>query len=169
MEPPATKRRRGREWALQMLVQADLNPFADVDLILAHFWEQQWSCKQEARGKEDNDMDDLARTLEPGERLATNELRDFTEALVRGALANRPAIDAEISRLCDNWSLDRLGVIERCVLRLALYEMDGFGTPAPVVINEAVAIAKRFANDESGAFVNGVLDKHPHDRGRRPR
>lgn len=164
MEAPATKRRRGREWALQMIVQADLNPFADVNLILSHFWEQQWSCRQEAVGKEDNDMDDLARALEPGERLASSGLREFTESLVRGTLGALPEIDAAIATHCKNWSLDRVGVIERCVLRLGLYEMDRLGTPAPIVINEAVELAKRFSNAESGAFVNGILDRHAKAR-----
>ncbi len=160
MDAPATKRRRGREWALQMIVQADLNPFADVEMILSHFWIQQWSCKQEAKGKEDNDMDDLARTLEPGERLASSDLREFTEGLVRGTLGTLEAIDSAIAPYCLHWSLDRVGVIERCVLRMAFYEMDTLGTPAPIVINEAVDLAKHFSNAESGAFVNGILDKH---------
>ncbi len=164
MEAPATKRRRGREWALQMIVQADLNPFADVSLILSHFWEQQWSCRQEDKGKEDNDMDDLARTLEPGERLASSDLREFTEALVRGTLGALPEIDAAIAPYCEHWSLDRVGVIERCVLRLGFYEMDRFGTPPAVAINEAVELAKRFSNAESGAFVNGILDRHAKRR-----
>ncbi len=164
MEPPATKRRRGREWALQMIVQADLNPFADVNLILSHFWEQQWSCRQEAEGKEDNDMDDLARTLEPGERLASSDLRAFTENLVRGTLGALKEIDASIAPYCEHWSLDRLGVIERCVLRLGFYEIDRLGTPAPVAINEAVELAKHFSNAEAGAFVNGILDRHARER-----
>ena len=165
MDAPARTRRKGREWALQMIVQADLNPFADVNLILAHFWEQQWSCRQEAKGKEDNDMDAIEALLPPEERLATAELKAFTEDLVRGTLGHLGEIDATLSALCENWELDRLGVIERCVLRLACFEMDWFGTPAPVAINEAVDLAKRFANEESGAFVNGVLDRHA--RGRR--
>ncbi len=160
MEAPATKRRRGREWALQMIVQADLNPFADVNLILSHFWEQQWSCHQEEAGKAEQDMDELTRLLEPGERLATSDLRTFTEDLVRGVLGSLPEIDAAIASYCEHWSLDRVGVIERCVLRLGFYEMDRVGTPPPVVINEAVELAKYFSNAESGAFVNGILDRH---------
>lgn len=175
MDAPATKRHQGRSWALQMLVQADLNPFASVDMILAHFWEQQWSCRQEeaeSRGEAPAPAavttigpEGLLRVPEdPGDRLATRELREFTEALVRGALTNQPKIDATLTRLCENWSLDRLGVIERCVLRLAVYELDAIGTPAPVVINEAIELAKDFANREAGAYVNGVLDKYAKTR-----
>ncbi len=160
MEAPATNRRKGREWALQMIVQADLNPFADVNLILAHFWEQQWSCRQEEAGKEEEDLDDLERTLQPGERLASTGLREFTETLVRGVLGNLEAIDRSLLPLCQNWSLERAGVIERCVLRLGVYEIGTLKTPAPVAINEAVEIAKRFSNAEAGAFVNGVLDRY---------
>ncbi len=160
MEAPATSRRKGREWALQMIVQADLNPFAEVEMILKHFWEQQWSCRQEDRGKEDNDMDDLARMLQPQERLASTGVREFTETLVRGVLGHLEAIDNEITPYCLHWSMDRIGVIERCVLRLAFYEMAYLDTPPPVVINEAVDLAKYFSNTESGAFVNGILDKY---------
>ena len=142
---PARNRRQGRAWALQMIVQADLNPFVDVGMILSHFWEQQWSYEQEKAHRDD---------AEPGKPPKREP----------GTLARREAIDAAIARLCDNWSLDRLGVIERSLLRLAFYEMDWFGTPAPVVINEAVDLAKFFANEESGAFVNGVLDRHAHER-----
>ncbi|MEG1552856.1 MAG: transcription antitermination factor NusB [Kiritimatiellia bacterium] len=163
MDAPASNRRRGREWALQMLVQADLNPFADVEMILKHFWEQQWSCKQEADGKNDDDMDDLARTLAPEERLATGQLREFTEQLVRGVQKAREEIDLQIKPYCLHWTLDRIGVIERCVLRLAFYEIGFLKTPAPVAINEAVDLAKYFANTESGAFVNGILDRYRHD------
>lgn len=157
---PSAKRRNGREWALQMIVQADLNPFVSADMILAHFWEQQWSCRQEDAGLEEGDMDEIAKLLEPNERLATAPVQEFTELLVRGVLANVEGLDAKIAPYCENWSLERLGVIERCVLRLAFYEMEKVGTPVPVVINEAVELAKYFSNPEAGAYVNGILDRH---------
>lgn len=159
MEAPTNRRRNGREWALQMIVQADLNPFVDGETILSHFWEQQWSFAQEAKGKEDNDLDDLERALNPSERLASTAVREFTEALVRGVLHDLDNLDALIASYCENWSLERLGVIERCVLRLAFYEIRVIKTPIPVAINEAVDLAKYFSNAESGAFVNGILDR----------
>ena len=126
---PARNRRQGRAWALQMIVQADLNPFVDVGMILSHFWEQQWSYEQEKAHRDDAEPGKPPkREPYPEERLATHQLKQFTEDLVRGTLARREAIDAAIARLCDNWSLDRLGVIERSLLRLAFYEMDWFGT-----------------------------------------
>jgi tRNA A37 threonylcarbamoyladenosine dehydratase len=57
MDAPTSKRRNGREWALQMIVQSDLNPFVDANKILTTFWDQQWSFAQEAKGKEDDDLD----------------------------------------------------------------------------------------------------------------
>lgn len=161
---PSAKRRNGREWALQMIVQADLNPFVDVEMILKHFWEQQWSCRQEDAGLEEGDMDDLAKVLLPNERLATPQVQEFTETLVRGVLENVAELDAKITPYCENWTLERAGVIERCVLRLAFYELSEMNTPVPVVINEAVDLAKYFSNSESGAFVNGILDRFAHAR-----
>jgi N utilization substance protein B len=105
-------------------------------------------------------MDELARVLEPHERLATAPVQEFTESLVRGVLGKLEQLDAQIAPYCENWSLERAGVIERCVLRLAFYEMEAMDTPVPVVINEAVDLAKYFSNPESGAFVNGILDRH---------
>lgn len=159
MKPPTNRRHKAREWALQMIVQADLNPFAKPEMILEHFWEQQWSCRQEAAGKEDDDLDEMERTLQPGERLASTGVREFTEQLVRGTLGKLDQIDALLVPFCEHWSFDRLGVIERCVLRLAVYEIRELKTPAPVVINEAIELAKYFSNEEAGAFVNGVLDR----------
>ena len=164
MIEPTNRRRNGREWALQMIVQADLNPFVDSDMIIRHFWEQQWSCQQEASGLEDTDMDEVARLLQPSERLASAAVQEFTESLVRGVLANLEALDAQIAPYCENWALERAGVIERCVLRLAFYELEKTDTPVPVVINEAVDLAKYFSNPESGAFVNGILDRHARKR-----
>ena len=164
MIEPTNRRRNGREWALQMIVQADLNPFVDQELIVRHFWEQQWSCRQEASGLEDGDMDEVARLLQRSERLATEAVQEFTEMLVRGVLKNKVKRDAQIAPYCENWSLERAGVIERCVLRLAFYELEHTDTPVPVVINEAVDLAKYFSNPEAGAFVNGILDRHARRR-----
>lgn len=161
---PTTKRRSAREWALQMIVQADLNPFVDVEMILKHFWEQQWSYLQEDAGADGEEPDVITNLLKPNERLAAPSIQEFTEALVRGVLGNVEQLDAEITPYCENWSLERAGVIERCVLRLAFYEMTSMDTPVPVVINEAVDLAKYFSNPESGAFVNGILDRHARKR-----
>ncbi len=163
MEAPANTRRRGREWALQMIVQADLNPFVKPEMILAHFWEQQWSCRQESEGKKDDDMDIISRNLDPAERLATDAIKTFTEELFLGVIKHLAELDEALAPYCLHWSIDRLGVIERNVLRLGFYEMKYAKTPAPVVINEAVDLAKYFSNVESGSIVNGILDRYRKD------
>ena len=79
---PARNRRQGRAWALQMIVQADLNPFVDVGMILSHFWEQQWSYEQEKAHRDDAEPGKPPkREPYPEERLATHQLKQFTEDL----------------------------------------------------------------------------------------
>jgi len=81
-------------------------------------------------------------------------------ALAHGAWEGRAELDGVLARHLENWSIPRLGVVERAILRLGLYELlHGSGLPAAVVIDEAVRLAKRFGGDESAALVNAVLDK----------
>ena len=83
-----------------------------------------------------------------------------TDALIRGVIENRPKLDAEIMKFAKNWDLHRMAVVDRNILRLAIYEMLHREDIPPVVsINEAVDIAKMFSTDDSGRFVNGILDK----------
>lgn len=83
---------------------------------------------------------------------------EFMEQLVRGTLEARDRIDAKIASHSEHWRLDRMPVVDRNVLRLAVYEMTALGTPAPVVIDEALLLARRFSTEEAVAFINGVLD-----------
>jgi N utilization substance protein B len=83
---------------------------------------------------------------------------DFMETLVRGATGQAAAIDQRISAKSEHWRLDRMPAVDRNILRLAVYEMSEVGTPAPVVIDEALELARKFSTDESVAFINGVLD-----------
>ena len=86
-------------------------------------------------------------------------VQEFMEALVRGVLEHRAQLDAEIARYAKNWDISRMAAVDRNVLRLAIYEMMFREDIPPVVsINEAVDIAKKFSTDESGRFVNGILD-----------
>jgi len=82
----------------------------------------------------------------------------FMESLVEGAVAASGAIDHRISEHSEHWRLERMPVVDRNILRLAIYEMTEGLTPAPVVIDEALELAKRFSGDDSAAFVNGILD-----------
>lgn len=86
--------------------------------------------------------------------------RAFAAELVKGTLGHLAALDAKIRELSENWDLERLAVVDRNILRLAAYEMLHRTDIPPVVsINEAVELAKRFSTEESGGFVNGVLDR----------
>ena len=86
--------------------------------------------------------------------------RAYTERIVRGVMSRRAELDALIQKTVDHWKLDRLAVIDRNVIRMAVYEMLHCPDVPPVVsINEAVDIAKYFATAESGRFVNGILDR----------
>ncbi len=86
-------------------------------------------------------------------------MREFADELLRGVITHREEIDDNLSRQTAHWRLERLAAVDRNILRLALYElMYCEGTPAAVVIDEAIEIAKRFGAEESARFVNGVLD-----------
>ena len=82
----------------------------------------------------------------------------FMETLVRGASSAAPEIDQRITSKSEHWRLERMPVVDRNILRLAIYEMAQVGTPAPVVIDEALELARQFSGDESVSFINGVLD-----------
>jgi N utilization substance protein B len=131
-------RRRGRELALQMLYQHELAG-TDPETIFAGF-------------------DEL--------RDAPPEARDFAVALVRGVIGRLAELDAQIGEQADHWRIDRMATVDRNILRLALFELRfAPDTPAAVVIDEAVEIAKRFGSERSSQFVNGVLDGLIHDPG----
>lgn len=86
--------------------------------------------------------------------------RGLAEAWVKGVHENRERIDAEIASVLKNFSMERLAVVDRNILRLAVYElMFSDDLPAPVILNEAIEIAKALGDTESGGFVNGVLQK----------
>lgn len=82
----------------------------------------------------------------------------FTDSLVRGAVDHIADIDAQISGSAEHWRIERMPCVDRNILRLAVYEMTRAGTPAAVTIDEALELARKFSNDESVQFVNGVLD-----------
>ncbi|MGA3036110.1 MAG: transcription antitermination factor NusB [Vulcanimicrobiaceae bacterium] len=88
---------------------------------------------------------------------ADSEQRRFVEDLVTGTLDHAAESDAVLTPLLEGWTIDRLPTIDRLLLRMAVFELAHRETPAAVVINEAVELAKRFSTDESPRFVNGVL------------
>jgi N utilization substance protein B len=89
---------------------------------------------------------------------ADSESKDFAKELFLGVLGNLEELDSMISKFLENWKLDRLFTIDRSILRLSLFELKHFpDTPASVVIDQAVRMAKKFGNDDSSKFINGIL------------
>lgn len=126
------KRHRAREAAVQCLYQWEVT-CAEPERILAGYWE---SCG----------------APEPQVRL-------FAEALVNGVVERAEQIDAMISEQTEHWRMERLGLVEKAILRLGVFELlFASDTPPAVVIDEAVELCKRFSGPEAGPFVNGVLD-----------
>jgi transcription antitermination protein NusB len=150
-------RREARERAVQFLFQFDLNKSENLEQALNHFWDSQ----REAALAEEKGKARWGQTLElPPPTSDETAMRLFAEPLIRGTLEHREAIDARIQAHAKNWDLGRMAVVDRNILRLAVYEMLYRDDIPPVVsINEAVDIAKKFSTDESGKFVNGILDK----------
>jgi N utilization substance protein B len=82
----------------------------------------------------------------------------FVAELVQGTIGNLQEVDERISRHAEHWRMERMPAVDRNILRLAVYEMTHGGTPPPVAIDEALELARKFSNEESVQFVNGVLD-----------
>jgi N utilization substance protein B len=133
-------RRRARETALQILYQVDVQPELDVEAALSRFHHS--FEKEDTEGADDE------------------ETRAFAERLVRGVVEHWDEIDKRIVRASRNWRLERMGRVDRNLLRLAVYELRFCDDiPAKVAINEAIEVAKRFGAHETPAFVNGILDR----------
>ena len=137
-------RRQAREWAVQMLVAADLNPPQDVPAFIAGYWSQV------------SDLDDA----DGGPSAPPPGLKAFAEERVAGVLGSLDEIDGILAGLLDRWDLYRLGTVERVVLRLGVWELKNTDVPRPVVINEAVDLANWFSSPRSRTLVNGVLDRY---------
>jgi N utilization substance protein B len=126
------KRRKAREYALQLLFQLDIRKEKPTVTLFKRFWA-------------DEDPDD--------------EVRDFAEEIVRGTFKQLRTINGKILACAKNWTLERMATVDRNVLRLATYEiLYRMDIPPSVTINEAIELAKKYGTDESGAFVNGILD-----------
>ena len=125
------RRTKARECAFQILYQWDITQ-DPISHVIAAFWKV---------------------------RHGTEAMRSMTERLARGTHENRARIDEAIAAAATNWRFDRIAAVDRNILRLGTYElmMEAL-TPASVVLDEAVEMAKRFGEADSGPFVNGVLD-----------
>jgi N utilization substance protein B len=125
-------RRKSRELALQMLFQADMGG-QGMDEVRRTFWGERGTVAQ--------------------------DVRDFAEDLFRTAMERGGEIDELIERHAQHWRMERMAAVDRNVLRSGVAEFLAFPrTPKPVVINEALEIARKFSSPESVQFINGVLD-----------
>jgi len=97
-------------------------------------------------------------TLYSGESDEKPDRDEFMEELARGTSEMATDIDHRITAKSDNWRLERMPAVDRNILRLAIYEMSRQETPAAVVIDEALELARQFSGDESVSFINGILD-----------
>jgi len=151
------KRREARERAIQFLYQHDLNPPQKLDEALDHFWNTQRTA---AIAEEKGDATWGQKVELPGPTADEAAVRVFADPLIRGTLEHRDESDAIIVKHAQNWDLHRIAAVDRNILRLAIFEMLHREDIPPVVsINEAVDIAKKFSTQDSGKFVNGILDK----------
>jgi len=92
------------------------------------------------------------------EEKLNEETRSFAKRLAVGAQGNKASIDEKIAGMSKNWSIGRINAINRSILKLALYELENEDTPKAVIIDEALELAKRYSDDESAKFINGILD-----------
>lgn len=141
-------RRKAREMAVRVLYRLDMLGAGKVEGLVM---EEELTP---GAGKEADSSKKNARTPAVGKGMA------YGETLVRGVLEKRDEIDALIERSSDNWKIDRMPVVDRNILRVAVYElMYNREVPYKAVIDEAVEIAKLYGAEDSGAFVNAVLDR----------
>jgi transcription antitermination protein NusB len=103
-------------------------------------------------------------TTQPLGSLHEGELDDYTLEVAEAVSAHATELDARITAASDEWPADRLGAVERNVLRVALEELDAGDVPEEVVLDEAVTLAKRYASDDAGRLVNGILGRIVRER-----
>ncbi len=126
-------RRQAREAALQMLYQIEMSG-SGLPEITEEFWS--------------------------GQKIDDAKSRAFVEQLVKGVLKEKEAIDECIAKHATHWKLGRMPVVDKNVLRLAVFELkESSEIPLKVILNEAIEVAKKFGAEESSTFINGVLDK----------
>jgi transcription antitermination factor NusB len=127
------RRRKARELALQFLYQLDVHDVDDPAAQDADFWV---------------------------EHAADGDTRSYVRTLVSGTKTHQPKIDELLRQVTEHWDLERMAVVDRNILRLAVYELGWeHDVPPKVAINEAIEIAKKFGTRESSRFINGVLDR----------
>ena len=125
------KRRKARESTLQILFQLEFND-SEVDKAFRLFWK---------------------------DKKATKDVKDYCRWLVKGVISHRESIDKNIQSVSKHWRLSRMPVVDRNILRMAVFELLNEEDVEPaIIINEAIEIAKKYSGEQAATFVNGVLD-----------
>ena len=152
----AGKRRTAREMAVQMLYQCDLGGSSAPTVFTTFDFTDYLSRPAGARKKK------VVHRKDPADVRDRSRLEEsflYAQNLVNGTLDHREEIDSMIRGQADNWRLERMPAVDRNILRLAVYEMlYERETPKLVVVDEAIELAKKFGSEQSGRFVNGLLD-----------
>lgn len=138
IEKGSGTRHKAREAALQMLFAHDLvkTPY---EVLTTGYW---------------SELGDTALDM---------PTREFADKLVGGTLENLEKIDSCIRNRAEHWRIERMAIVDRNVLRLAVFEIRFHDTPDPVAINEALELARKFSSYEATQFINGLLDAIKHD------
>jgi N utilization substance protein B len=135
------KRRRSREFALQVLYQLDITKQDAIRAIAQ--WKNYFSPKEERD--------------------------EFVERIVLGVLQHRQKIDRLIGQCSENWRLDRMNIVDRNILRMATFELLYCEEiPPKATLNEAIDLGKRYGSEDSGSFINGILDRIQNEAVRKP-
>ena len=129
-------RRQSRRAAVMLLYQEDMTGHEMTEIVIQH------------------------------ERDANRPLPAYSRQLIDGVHEHQASLDRELGELADGWSIERIAPVERAVLRVGLLELDQDDPPAAVAMAEAVALARRYASPEAGAFVNGILSAAARTRGK---
>jgi N utilization substance protein B len=125
------KRRKARECALQILFQLDFDD-SQPEKIIEQYWQQKKAIK---------------------------EIRQYTDWLVKGIISHKKDIDGIIQSVSEHWRINRMAVVDRNILRMAVFELlFEQNVAAAIVINEAIEIAKKYSDEQAATFVNGLLD-----------
>jgi N utilization substance protein B len=148
MRPDGAARHRAREAALQMLYQWEVGRVSPHEAVRTY-----WPGRDAPPSEDDEHADAVPD-------LVVDEIgRTFANGLVAGTVARVAEVDALIGAHLKNWRLERVAIIDRLVMRLAIYELlTGSDTPAKVIINEALELARTFSGEEPVPLINGVLD-----------
>ena len=136
-------RRKSRQRALQVLFFADVRK-VDVAEAIEDFYPSLYNAE--------------ADEISGGDELPPPSRDVFMETLARGTAAQRDILDELIAKKAEHWRLDRMPLVDRNILRMAIYEMKDAGTPPAVVIDEALELARRYSEEDAIPFINGVLD-----------